>query len=164
MRRKRRPADPEDAHAARERCLRLLSLRSRSTAELRERLARAGYGEGVTEQVLADLSEAGLLDDEEFARAWVASRQVAGGAGRQKLRWELRRKGVSQDVIRREVDEAITDEMELEQGLRLARRRMAGRPAEAEALRRVRRLLLGRGFGFDTVEQVLRRLTREAEF
>jgi len=141
--------------------LRLLSRRARSAQELRGRLRRAGFEADVVEQVLADLGAAGLVDDQEFARSWVASRRAAGGAGRHKLRWELRQKGVAEHLIRQVVDEAITEEMETEQALLLARRRILGEGDAPWELARVRRLLLGRGYGFETVESVMRRIRSE---
>jgi regulatory protein len=152
-----------DEDAAREKCLRLLAVRGRSEAELRGRLRDSGFAEPLIEKVLSRLADAGLVDDEEFARSWVGSRRSAGGTGRRKLRWELRRKGVSEELIRRFVDEVIDDETELESALELARRRLRGRPPDAKELARLRRLLLGRGFGYDTVESVLRHIMVEAE-
>ena len=152
-----------DEQAARDKCLRLLTLRLRSAAELRTRLSDSGFEEEVIAPVLAQLTRSGLVDDEEFARAWVANRQASGGAGRQKLRWELRRKGISKDLIRRVVDEGIADETETQQALSLARKRLKGDLTEAKTLARLRRLLLGRGFGFETVDSVLQQLTTEAE-
>lgn len=162
MRRKARP-EAGDEQAARERCLRLLSLRARSESELRGRMRTAGFAEDVIDTVLRGLADAGLVDDREFARSWVASRRAAGGAGRRKLRWELRRKGVSEELIKREVDEGVSDEMETEAALELAGRRLRGQPQEAKTLGRLRRLLLGRGFGADTVEVVMRRIAADSD-
>lgn len=166
MRRRKRgssPADPDDEQAARERCVRLLALRARSAAELRDRMRDAGFHERVVEAVLADLVQAGLVDDAEFARAWVASRQAAGGAGRRKLYWELKRKGVADDLIKHVLDEMVTDEIETEQALELARRRLKGEQPDRQGLARLRRTLLGRGFGFEAVEAVMRRVASEGE-
>jgi regulatory protein len=163
MRRRIASADPDDAEAARERCLRLLATRARSQAELRQRLEARGYAETVIKSVIGDLARAGLVDDEEFARSWVSGRLSAGGSGRQKLRWELRRKGLAEELIRRHVDEAIDDGAELDSALQFARRRVRRGADAAKELARIRRLLLGRGYGFETVESVLRRLPIEEE-
>lgn len=151
------------AEAAREKCLRLLARRARSEAELRQRLKEAGFEHDVTEAVLADLGRAGLVDDEEFARSWVANRVASGGAGRHKLRWELRRKGIREDLVRRVVDDAIGDDVELEHALGFARRRLPQQSADVSALLRLRRLLLSRGYSFGTVEAVVRRLSSQVE-
>ena len=155
--------EARDEEAARDRCLRLLGLRARSSEELRERLTRAGFANEVIEVVLSGLERAGLVNDEEFARSWVASRQASGESGRRKLRWELRRKGICEDLIRRVVDQEIDDETEMRQAMALAQRRLKGQPVEPKALPRLRRLLLRRGFGFDAVDSVLQSIVGEAE-
>ncbi len=165
MTRKTSPKPPPalDQEAARHKCLRLLGLRARSAAELKARLRREAFPEEVIAAVLSDLESASLVNDEEFARTWVASRQAAGGAGRRKLRWELRRKGISEDLIRQVLDAGTDDEAELRLAAQLAQRRLQGQPPEPKTLARLRRLLLGRGFGFDTVEAVLRHIAAEME-
>jgi len=151
------------AEEAREKCLRLLERRGRSGAELRRRLREAGFERDVTEAVLGNLEQAGLVNDEEFARAWVAQRVASGRAGRHKLRWELRAKGIDEGLIRRLVEAAVDDETELGQALQLAERRLGDRPRDQLELLRVRRLLLGRGYDFGVVESVMRRLSPRSE-
>jgi len=165
MTRKTSPTRPpaHDEEAARQKCLRLLALRARSAAELSDRLKKAAFAERVIAAVLADLQRARLVDDKEFARSWVASRQAAGGAGRRKLRWELRRKGISENLIREVLDADFDDHTELQLASQLAQRRLRAEPLGPKTLPRLRRLLLGRGFGFDTVEAVLRHITKDME-
>jgi regulatory protein len=143
---------------ARQKCLRLLSRRPRSMGELRERLATTGIEDRVIEEVLVGLEEAGLVDDEDFTRSWVASRKAAGGAGRRKLRWELRRKGVDRELVERILDEELDEETELQAAAALARKRVAGRGVDRQELSRLRRYLLGRGFAFETVDSVLAKI------
>jgi len=160
MRRKASPA-PDDPEAAREKCLRLLAVRARSGVELRDRLRRVGFARDVAEKVIADLAGAGLVDDLEFARSWVTGRQAAGGIGKQKLRWELRRKGIANELVERVIEESVDGEAEVEQALLLARKRLSGN--DAKSLARVRRLLASRGFGFDIVDAVMRRISSDTE-
>jgi regulatory protein len=156
--------DPRDEQAARERCLRLLTQRSRSAAELRERLSSAGYDEYVIAGAISGLEGAGLVNDEEFARSWVTSRKAAGRAGRRRLAWELGRKGVDRGLIERVLAEELEAEVETEQAMELARRRLRGRQStERDERSRLRRYLLGRGFGFEAVDSVMERVIRESE-
>lgn len=157
---KNRPLGEE---AAREKCLRLLGLRARSAWELRDRLKRAGFADDVIESTLSGLAEAKLVDDEQFARAWVAARQASRGAGRRKLRWELRRKGISNAIIQRVVDEDTDEEAELQRALAVAEARLQGTPADPRERARLQRLLLGRGFEHPTIETVIRHLSNEGE-
>ena len=156
-------AGARDQETARDKCLRLLGLRARSSAELRLRLRTEGFPDSVVDSVLSDLESAKLVDDEEFARAWVASRQASSPAGRQKLRWELRRKGIAEELIRQVVEDGIDDEAELKHAVALARRRTGGERPDAKAQTRLRRWLLARGFEFATVDTVLRRISERDE-
>ena len=86
----------EQAHAA---CLRLLTVRARTRAELSGHLAKRGYPGDVVTAVLQRLESVGLIDDEDFAGQWVRSRQANEGKGKRALAAELRTKGVDDDVI-----------------------------------------------------------------
>ena len=152
--------EASEDEAARKKCLHLLSLRARSRAELEERLTSAGFAQETIERVLADLERAGLVNDEEFARSWVAGRKAGGGTGRRKLRWELRRKGIGEELVRRVLEDEVDEEAELREAMELARRRLRGRQVEAKTLAQLRNLLVGRGFGFDTVDHVLQRVAK----
>lgn len=151
----------ESEHEAREVCLRLLSRRPRSRDELRQRLETAGFEPRVVHEVLAGLAQAGLVDDEGFARSWVASRKAAGGAGRRKLEWELRRKGISRDLVEQILEEELDEEAELRAAADLARKRLRAEAPGPRELARLRRFLLSRGFGFQTVDSALETVLRQ---
>jgi len=80
-------------------CLRLLTARARTRAELEGQLAKRGYPEEVSQRVLDRLAQVGLVNDEDFAEQWVRSRRVNAGKGKRALAAELRNKGVDNDVI-----------------------------------------------------------------
>jgi regulatory protein len=80
-------------------CLRLLTARSRTRAELSGQLAKRGYPDDVSEPVLDRLASVGLVDDADFAEQWVESRRRHAGKGKRALAAELRTKGVDGDVI-----------------------------------------------------------------
>src|SRR6266705_2016002 len=61
-----RPGDPESV--ARAICLRLLTQRARSRAELAEALHRRGVPDDAASAVLTRYAEVGLIDDESLAR------------------------------------------------------------------------------------------------
>jgi regulatory protein len=80
-------------------CLRLLTARARTRAELAGQLAKRGYPEDVRARVLDRLAAAGLVDDADFAEQWVHSRRANVGKGKRVLAAELQTKGVDNDVI-----------------------------------------------------------------
>ena len=80
-------------------CLRLLTARARTRAELAGQLTKRGYPDDVSAEVLDRLAAVGLVDDVGFAEQWVRSRRAHAGKGKRALAAELRTKGVDDDVI-----------------------------------------------------------------
>ncbi len=98
------PSTSESAELSREEqaralCLRLLTARARTRAELAGQLTKRGYPDDVSAQVLDRLADVGLVDDADFAEQWVRSRRVNAGKGKRALAAELRTKGVDNEVI-----------------------------------------------------------------
>ncbi|ODQ94856.1 recombination regulator RecX [Mycolicibacterium holsaticum] len=86
----------EQAHNV---CLRLLTVRARTRAELAAQLTKRGYPDDVSDRVLDRLAHVGLVDDADFAEQWVRSRRRNAGKGKRALAAELRNKGVDNEVI-----------------------------------------------------------------
>jgi regulatory protein len=103
--RRERRAAIDDPAVVLEAAARFLEARSRSVAEVRRRLGRAGYNEELVEGAIARLGELGMLDDEAFGRAWVESRDRARPRGEIALRRELSLKGVDRAIVHELLDE-----------------------------------------------------------
>ena len=84
---------------ARSLCLRLLTARARTRAELEGQLSKRGYPDDVSVRVLDRLAQVGLVDDADFAQQWVRSRREHAGRGKRALAAELRTKGVDSELI-----------------------------------------------------------------
>ncbi|MBA2381413.1 MAG: hypothetical protein H0V73_04805, partial [Chloroflexi bacterium] len=69
--RQARRAEIDDPAVVLEAAARFLEARSRSVAEVRRRLGRAGYRSELVDGAIVRLTELGMLDDEAFGRAWV---------------------------------------------------------------------------------------------
>lgn len=96
--RRDRRAAVDDPAVVLEAAARFLEARSRSIAEVRRRLAGAGYRAELVEAAIVRLTELGMLDDETFARAWVESRDRARPRGERAIRDELRVKGIDREI------------------------------------------------------------------
>lgn len=92
-------SEPSREEQARALCLRLLTARSRTRAELSGQLAKRGYPDDVSDRVLDRLAAVGLVDDTDFAQQWVWSRRANTGKSKRALAAELHTKGVDNDVI-----------------------------------------------------------------
>jgi regulatory protein len=105
-----------------EAALRLLSHRARSENEMRTRLRMRGFEPGAVDDEVVRLREAGLLDDGQFARAWVEDRKRTAPRGRKMLRYELLGRGIAPDAV----DEATDDIDDQNTALQIARSRARG--------------------------------------
>jgi regulatory protein len=92
-------SEPSRDELARALCLRLLTARARTRAELADQLAKRGYPDDVSARVLDRLTDVGLVDDAGFAEQWVHSRRANAGKGKRALAAELHTNGVDNDVI-----------------------------------------------------------------
>jgi len=75
-----------------------LSYRVRSEAEIRQNLRKHEIPDAVIEETLERLRQARLVDDDQFARAWVENRNTFRPRSRRALAMELRQKGLSDEA------------------------------------------------------------------
>ena len=96
---------------------------------------------------------------EEFALRWVESRKTGRPAGRRKIAYELKAKGIDEETLESALN-TLTEEEEQEQALKLAEKaslRYKHLPSR-ERMARISQTLMRRGFGWDIVERALRQL------
>lgn len=139
--------------------LRLLSIRPRSEKDLRERLQRRRVPPVLIEEIIEKLRGQGYVDDAEFARSWVETRELTSPRSKRLLVWELRRKGIAGETVAA-ATEAISDDDAAYRAV--AKRARTLRSADAEEFRRrLGDFLLRRGFSWDTVRRTTSRLWEE---
>jgi regulatory protein len=138
---------------------RLLGHRARAQAELGARLTAKGHPEQVVQRVLEHLQESGLLDDQAFARAYVADARRLYGWGSERITRELARLGADPAAVQAALSDTGAGDAqadELQRALQVLSKQRPGAPAEA-ARRRAYQLLLRRGFSatvaYDAVRQ-----------
>ena len=133
-----------------------LAARACSTREIEQKLLRAGYRPSTVEMVIYKLQRENLLDDADFARQWVESRQHHK-LGRSRIAQELRRKGISQE----EAEDALSvidDNDQLSGAVALAEKAAARiKPGEdmRKAASRIAGMLARRGYSWDIAKQAI---------
>lgn len=151
----------EEIRRAREAALTLLEYRARTQKELEQRLAQKGYSEETIAKVIEQLKNIDLVNDERFTADWVANRITNRPAGKSRMNWELRRKGIAPEIIE-EALEQVDEDKEFEMALDLAERKLGGKTIEGpESKRKMAGFLQRRGFHWEIVSRVLNRLAPE---
>ena len=157
------PLSPErasDPAAVREAALKLIERMRRTRRDLTKRLIDKGYVAPVVDEILDRLTAVGLVNDVEYARAFLRGRWGRRAAGWRRLEMDLRGRGIAADDIDRaraaleqeigEVDEAASARRVIEQ----AERRYA-RLDPRTRRQRLYALLQRRGFDGDVIRRAL---------
>jgi len=135
-----------------------LSIRNRSEKEMRDYLTKKKASEEIIEKIIASLTEKKFLNDEVFARSWVLNRARLKPKGKAFLKFELRQKGITDEIIAKvlqEVQEEIPDELTQAKSLIDKRmERMKGVTRE-EIYQKVGGFLARRGFNWEVIKKAI---------
>jgi regulatory protein len=137
--------------------LNFLSFRPRSKREIGDYFRRRKLEPAVGTAVVERLERIGVLDDREFARFWVESRQSFRPRGTRALKAELRQKGIDSEII----DETLAglgdeEETAFEAGMKKARSYSTA--DEREFFRKMLGFLQRRGFPYGPAAAASRRI------
>ena len=137
-----------------------LARRDRSKEEIRRALLRDGYEPAVVEAVLIRLAQDRYLDDAGYAARVARTRLRIDGLGRNRIRQDLRARGVPRDAAEGGLAEALGEVPELEGLDRVAHRYWRNRTADEprQRLRKLWAFLTRRGFPSDLVRARLAEL------
>lgn len=145
----------------------LLQIRLRSEKEIRDyfwrknQVARVKSLEEISDllidKVIENLKQKGLLNDLEFAKAWVQSRRRSKKKGLMVIKSELFQKGMDRDVI----EEVMSDELGVMSEAQIARDALEKKVRvwknlpKMEFKKKAIEFLMRRGFEYSTVKQVV---------
>jgi len=147
----------EEKKKAKDKAIRLLAVRARSTQEIRDRLKQAKYTEQVIEWVVRELERLHLLKDSEFAVMFARNRMVTKPVGEFLLKQELKAKGLSAEDIQKGVEAAYMEISEVDFARKLAvkAKRKYRTLDEVKARQKANDFLLRRGFSWDIVNDIM---------
>lgn len=149
-----------------DKAIKLISVKSRSIEELRERLLQYSWANKVdVETVIARLKEYGYLDDERFAFSYATLKVKQRPLGRRRLERDLKFKKIDATVADQalELVYAETSEEELIERAIEKRIRLRGRPKTRLEAKSLFDHLLRQGFSFELVSARVRTVS-QSEF
>jgi regulatory protein len=145
-----------------QKALHFLSYRPRSSAEVRQNLVKRGISGSLIDEIVNRLQAAGLVNDEAFARAWVENRNSFRPRGKSALRLELRRKGLSDEIVQSVLDMQVNEETLAFDAARKYARRLAGLEWQ-EFRQKLGGFLARRGFSYTTLAPVVSEVWKESQ-
>ena len=139
--------------------LRYLGYRPRSEAEIRQRLQRHRFDGECIGKALARLREQGLVDDTAFARFWRENRETFSPRSRRLTKLELKRKGLSSDIIEQVISEIDDRDSAYRAALNRANRLSI---TDYHVFRQRLGGYLGRrGFSYSVIKEITEKVWRE---
>jgi regulatory protein len=139
--------------------LRYLGYRQRSEAEIRQRLQRHGFDNTCIDKALGRLKEQGLVDDAAFAQFWKENRETFSPRSRRLTKLELKRKGLSSDIIEQIINEIDDKDSAYRAALNRARRLST---TDYQTFRQRLGGYLGRrGFSYGIIKEITEKVWQE---
>ncbi len=145
-----------------QRALHFISYRPRSEKEVQKKLSSVGFEAAVIEKTIQKLIRGNLLGDETFSHMWVENRVLSSPRSRRALGYELRKKGIDDQVIENAISK-IEDEGSL--ALRAAQkysRRLASL-SFIEFKKKMMGFLARRGFMYGDILEVISKVWNEMD-
>ena len=113
------------------------------------------YWSELTETIVTDLKELGLINDEEFARWFVENRKEFKPRGKRMLQMELKQKGIDDSVIQESLRLDNDDELEMAKRLVMKKEKSLMRYNDEKRKEKLNAFLQRKGFGWDTIKSVI---------
>lgn len=133
--------------------LRYVAMRPRTAWETETYLERKGGPPALSEQIVNKLTNIGLIDDEKFAKAFVADRRLLRPTSRRKLIVELKKKHVPSDIIEQAVGSEHADERTALREVIAKKRKQTKYQDDLKLMQYLAR----QGFGYDDIKSALKK-------
>ncbi len=137
-----------------EAALAALARKERTTSELVTWLRDRGYDGDRIDQAVEELTEAGELDDERFARRYADDKRELRGWGAQRIAEALAQRGIASELV----EAAMQDDTDAAQSARACELLLRdGRPLTDDSDRaKALGFLTRRGYGFEVAHEAIR--------
>ena len=157
--------DDEERFKAKAAALDYIAYQARTQTEVRRKLVRKGFSDTIADEAVARMHELGYLDDEAYARAYARGRLAGRGHGPQRIRTDLRRRGVAPKTIDAVLDDLVEADDLRETALRHGRKRWLRLASEEDERKRRKKLsdfLVRRGYDYDLIREIVETLEAES--
>jgi regulatory protein len=149
----------DQLEVAYQQALKFVQYRERSEAEVQENLREHKVSEEIIQEVLERLQRSGIVDNRRFARTWIENRNEFRPRSRRALAYELRRRGIDQEVIQDSLESLNDEELAYQAALKQSRKYQA--LSWQDFRQKMFAFLARRGFGYESAAPVVARIWAE---
>jgi len=142
--------------------IRLLDYRPRTAKEINQRLIQKGFSIEEVDRVIERLKKANLVHDQEYARMWVENRNEFHPRSQRLMRYELKNKGVEENLIETALAESAEDNILAEKAAAKYARKLDLND-HLVFRKRLSGYLARRGFSYHTIVTVVDKTIRSMD-
>lgn len=144
----------ENKSSAFNRALKYLSFRIRSVKEIYDYLEKKMFDKKTIDETISRLLELKFLNDLEFGRMWIESRQKYNGKSKYVLRNELQLKGLDKELISKLLEDA-EDDLQTAKALFDKKKEKLKHLSKDEFFKKMAGFLGRKGFSYDIIKKVI---------
>ncbi|MCC7430875.1 regulatory protein RecX [bacterium] len=144
----------DETQQAKKKALNILSKKYFSEQELKQKLKN--FSEKAVEKVVFELKKYGYVDDKELAKRLVHDFVKIKGFGEFKIKIELQRRKINENLIEETLEEFYNEETEIDSAKKhfFKKLRSLKNPQDQKEKTKLYRYLLSKGFSTDTVNEI----------
>ncbi len=124
--------------------------------EIKEYLFKKGFGDEISQDVIKKLKEYNFIDDDLYAQNYIKYKTKS--VGKRKLAYELRKKGIKENLIDNNIDIYSQDSDSV---LLVAEKYLRKKPRDIKTKQKAYRYLLSRGFMSEDIIRALNSMFKE---
>ena len=123
-------------------------------------MLQKGYEPSVIANTIQYLKEQRYINDKEFAEIFIKDKVELSRYGRNRIKSELLKKGISKELVDELIKTTIQDDMEYEMAKKLAKNKMKSYQKDKKdaQYRKLSGYLLRKGYSYDIVSKVVKEI------
>jgi regulatory protein len=152
----------ESKNGAYQAAIRYLGYRMRSTKEMQDYLEKKGFDPYILADTISRLLKENLLNDLEYAKAYVRSKMKTSVKGPAVILNELRQRGIQEKDANAALKE-YAEALQYDNALHFAKKKLKSSNSISykEQIQKIAVQLMQKGFGRDLISEVMRELPEE---
>ncbi|HAB53256.1 MAG: hypothetical protein A2315_04610 [Ignavibacteria bacterium RIFOXYB2_FULL_35_12] len=159
--------DEDQKYQVKQSALNYLARRQHSKSEIKTKLRQKKFDKTLVELTLDELEQNYYVDDRSFAKLFTDEKVKAKNWGKNKIKSELIKRGVSSKIIAEVIEEKFSNDLEIESGLELARKKLKkliNRKLDQKKIQTsIYSFLVSRGYDYDLCKQIFTKLFNDEE-
>lgn len=142
--------------------IKIVERSAKTEKQVIDKLKEKEYSDDAIKYAVDFLNEYGFINDRLYAKSFAHDKLMKNGTN--KIKFELRRKGISDDIIKETLND-INDDEEIENAVSIAEKKyvqILRRESDKYKIKnKLYTFLAGRGYSFDTVKKVVEIVMKE---